>query len=526
MKWWQNAAVYQVYPRSFNDSNNDGIGDLPGVNQKLDYLCDLGIDAIWISPFYPSPLIDGGYDIADPRDVATDLGGLEAIDHLIKNAKAKNIKVIIDLVPNHVSSSHRWFIESVQSAPGSDARKRFHFQDGKGENGELPPNNWISLFGGSAWTQIESSDQTPGQWYLHLFDKSQPDLNWTNKEVITDFDQTLRFWLDRGVAGFRVDVALGLCKDMNYPDDLNPQKRVDAIRLDLYDPVNQDSSEELRKFLIDSPIFDRDEVHTIYQHWQEIFTEYDRDVLGVAEAWAYPTARAMEYAKSLGQVFNFDFMVMPFDAAILAGTINQILETSIEYNSDPTWVLSNHDASRVVSRFGGGLDGLQKARSMAMLAHFLPGSIYVYQGEELGLEDVLIPAEERKDPIWINSGNTQTGREGARAPIPWEIANSQSSEPHSTLNLYRWLLQLRKDHPAWQVDPSQTTHRVDGARLEVARGASVRCIVNTSDKPIDVPTTVGEVVLAHSSSLNEVKQVAGRINLPKFTAVIVENSGK
>ncbi|MEN9742127.1 MAG: hypothetical protein RIR66_1083, partial [Actinomycetota bacterium] len=253
MKWWQCAAVYQVYPRSFNDSNHDGIGDLAGIEQKLDYLSDLGIDAIWISPFYPSPLIDGGYDISDPRNVADDLGGLQAIDELIASAKAKNIKIIIDLVPNHFSSSHRWFIEAVESKPDSAARKRFHFQNGRGDNGELPPNNWISLFGGPAWTQIESSNQKPGQWYLHLFDKSQPDLNWTNKEVISDFDQTLRFWLDRGVSGFRVDVALGLSKDMSYPDDLDPQKRVDAIRLDLYDPTDQEASEAIRKYLIDSP---------------------------------------------------------------------------------------------------------------------------------------------------------------------------------------------------------------------------------------------------------------------------------
>ena len=525
MKWWQNAAVYQVYPRSFNDSNIDGIGDLAGISQKLDYLAELGIDAIWISPFYPSPLIDGGYDIADPRDVATDLGGLKAFDELIASAKSKNLEVIIDLVPNHVSSSHHWFIEAIKSAPGSDARKRFHFQDGKGENGELPPNNWVSLFGGPAWTQIESSNEKPGQWYLHLFDKSQPDLNWTNNEIISDFDRTIRFWLDRGVAGFRVDVALGLCKDMTYPDDIDPQKRVDAIRLDLYDPLDLAASENIRKYLIDSPIFDRDEVHTIYRRWQEIFSEYDRDVLAVAEAWAYPTDRAMKYAKSLGQVFNFDFMVMPLDAEILAKTITQILETAKNYGSFPTWVLSNHDASRVVSRFGGGLDGSAKARSMAMLAHFLPGSIYVYQGEELGLEDVQIPPEERKDPIWINSGNTQTGREGARAPIPWQEVEVQAVSQQSTFNLYRKLLQLRKVHPAWQIESSQTTCKIEGLMLEVARGTTARCIVNTSDEPIEVPAIAGETVLAHSSSENEVNLIGGLIKLPKLTAVILENKG-
>ncbi|MEN9741871.1 MAG: hypothetical protein RIR66_827, partial [Actinomycetota bacterium] len=307
-----------------------------------------------------------------------------------------------------------------------------------------------------------------------------------------------------------------------YPDDLDPQKRVDAIRLDLYDPTDQEASEAIRKYLIDSPFFDRDEVHEIYRHWQKIFSEYDREVLAVAEAWAYPTDRAMKYAKSLGQVFNFDFMVMPFDAVVLARTIEQILDSAIQYNSTPTWVLSNHDASRVVSRFGGGPDGLAKARSMAMLAHFLPGSIYVYQGEELGLEDVQIPPEDRKDPIWINSGNTQAGREGARAPIPWQEVDVQTGDQLSTLSLYRRLLELRRAHLAWQVDLSQTTSKVDQGILEVTRGLRTRCIINTTSESIEVPIAPGETVLAHSSSFNDLVVSGRAIKLPKFTSAILE----
>lgn len=521
MTWWQNAAVYQIYPRSFNDSNGDLIGDLPGIESKLEYLAQLGIDAIWISPFYPSPLIDGGYDISDPRDAAVQLGGLSAFDQLVESASIQGIKIIIDLVPNHFSSQHKWFVEALNSKPGSDARSRFHFQNGKGEHGELAPNNWISLFGGPAWTQVIEADGKPGQWYLHIFDKSQPDLNWTNPDVISDFDQTIRFWLDRGVAGFRVDVALGLFKDMTYATDPNPQGRVNAIRLDLYDPNNQTASDEVRRLLIDSPIFDRDEVHSVYRHWQEIFKEYDREILGVAEAWAYPTSRAMAYAKSLGQVFNFDFMVMPFNDAVLRESIEQILSNSISYETSPTWVLSNHDASRVVSRFGGGKVGLAKARSMATLAHFLPGSIYVYQGEELGLEDVDVDPEDRTDPIWINSLNTQVGREGARSPIPWHLVSGQQAKPLSTLNMYQKLLHLRKTKRDWQLDLKQTEVQSHKGLLTVTRG-SLRCLVNTSASEMSIPVTDAKHVLIHSSQTSDVHISKDFLSLPANTAVIIE----
>lgn len=501
MAWWHNAAVYQVYPHSFNASNNDRDFDLKGVTLKLDYLAELGINAIWLSPFYPSPRHDGGYDISDPRDVAAELGGLSAFDDLLEQATLRGIKIIVDLVPNHFSIEHPWFQEAIASGPNSKERKRFHFLSGKGLNGELPPNNWISVFGGSAWSRIVEPNGTSGQWYLHLFDKSQPDLNWTNREISADFEKTLRFWLDRGVSGFRVDVALGLFKDMSYADDPNPQARVDAIRLDLFDPTDLAKSEEIRSWLKDSPIFDRSEVHQVYQNWRKIFAEYDRQILGVAEAWAYPASRAMAYANSLGSVFNFDFMVVDFDSTHVANTIHLILDSAIKYQANPTWVLSNHDASRVVSRMGGGQTGLNRARALAMLAHFLPGSVYIYQGEELGIEDATVAEQDRKDPIWESSGKTQIGRDGARAPIPWDVVPDQMSDPSSTLGMYQELLKLRATHSAWQEPIQETTWQLDGDLLTVSRGNLVSCYVNFGSSPFELNISELERVLVSSVPL-------------------------
>ena len=547
-KWWHNGAIYQVYPRTFFDSNNDGMGDLIGVAQKIDYLKDLGIDAIWLSPFYPSPLHDGGYDVANPRDVASELGGLSSFDQLIDSARTADIKVLIDLVPNHFSIDHAWFKAALLAKPGSPERARFHFRDGRGTSGELPPNNWISLFGGPAWTRITEPDGTLGQWYLHIFDSSQPDLNWTNPEVTEDFLTTIDFWLKKGVSGFRVDVAVGLAKDMSYQDDIEPQLRVDAMRLDLYDPENPDTSEDIRKWAQDSPLFDRDEVHQIYTKWQEVFRQNSSDVFAVAEAWAYPTHRAMAYAKSLGQVFNFDFMIVPFKAKVLSQTISEIVQTANSYETFPTWVLSNHDVSRVVSRLGGGEVGLNRARAMATLAHFLPGSVYIYQGEELGLPDANIAPEFRLDPIWEKSGHTQIGRDGARAPIPWdnalpnrgfsfaaktwlpspkdwEVTDVRSSRLNktSTYWLYRDLLALRRTNSIWRLPLAQTSTELNENLLIVKRGAEGICLVNTSSNAAtfewdqDSPCQ-----LLIDSSFGGAKMGIRSVEIPPNGAVILE----
>lgn len=550
MSWWHNGVIYQVYPRTFFDSNNDGMGDLFGVAQKIDYLAELGIDAIWLSPFYPSPLHDGGYDVANPREVAAELGGLAAFDELINVAKNRGIKVIVDLVPNHFSIEHKWFKEALVSPKGSAARNRFHFADGKAD-GELPPNNWKSLFGGPAWTRIIEPDGTAGQWYLHIFDSSQPDLNWTNSEVRQDFIETLNFWLDRGVSGFRVDVAVGLIKDMTYADDPQPQLRVDAMRLDLYDPENPIASNEIRKWAADSPLFDRDEVHQIYLEWKNLFSKYSSDVFAVAEAWAYPVERATAYARSLGQVFNFDFMIVPFKANVLARTISDLIKNAVTSETFPTWVLSNHDVSRVVTRLGGGIEGQTKARAMATLAHFLPGSVYVYQGEELGLVDANIAPELRLDPIWEKSGHTQVGRDGARAPIPWDSTlpnrgfssadktwlpspadwsvidvQFQIKDPQSTYWLYRKLISLRKTHILWSKPLAETSVLVDDNLLIVRRSDQGICLLNTGEKTVkfELDESLAGFEVLISSDLSTRAALNGQIEVPAWTAIILNKS--
>lgn len=554
--WWRGASFYQVYPRSFADANADGTGDIAGIITKLDYLQDLGIDAIWMSPFYPSPWHDGGYDVANPRAVSPELGTLEEFSRLVHEAKLRDIKIVVDVVPNHVSREHVWFQEALVSSPGSNARSRFHFLDGRGIDGSEPPNNWISVFGGSAWTRITEPDGTLGQWYLHLFDTSQPDLNWTNPEIVEDSLETLRFWLDLGVAGFRVDVAIGMAKDMTYSDNPDPQGLVDAMRLDLFDPAHPEDSLERRKLMIDSPIFDRDEVHEYFALWRSVLDSYEGDRFAVAEAWAYPTERAMQYAVDLGQVFNFDFLIVPFEASAIVSTINRILTDAATVEAPPTWVLSNHDTARVVTRLGGGAECLAQARSLAMLAHSLPGGVYVYQGEELGLADAPIPDDKRQDPIWERSGRTDKGRDGGRVPLPWDNTKSnygfgesspeslwlpqpahwevegaaqQLVDPDSTLSLYRRLLALRHSHPAWR-NPDATTSAdvVDNVVARVRRSDSVLVLVNTGNVPILVDCEEFDTILVHSNAEIHIKSdpitTTATVSLPAFEAVILGKS--
>lgn len=548
--WWSDAVVYQIYPRSFVDSNSDGIGDLAGVLQKLPYLKQLGIDAIWLSPFYPSPMRDSGYDISDPRNVDPTLGTLQDVDDLIAASHNLGIRVIVDVVPNHISSEHVWFQQALQSRPGSVERMRFHFLDGV-DGG--PPNNWISVFGGPAWTQITEIDGQKGQWYLHLFDSGQPDVNWTNPEVSADFEETLRFWLDRGVDGFRVDVALALAKDMTYASHSNPEKLVDAIRLDLYDPSDPEASREIREHLLNSPIFDRNEVHDILRKWRSILKSYDGDRFAVAEAWAYPTERAMEYARSLGQVFNFDFMVVPFEAHTIHETAQRIIQHAIDFDASPTWVLSNHDNARVATRLGGGVEGLDRARAMAVVSATLPGSMYVYQGDELGLEDGFVAPQSRMDPIWERSGRTNPGRDGCRIPLPWNAqernygfssadhlwlpqdsswqpiaADIQESDPLSTLNLYRQMFGLRHHHPAWNQAMAETVLDVDGSLLSIERAGQVVCLLNTGHEMLAIEGS-GSILLASHPDVEQWQDVSSQtlmIALPQNSAVIIEKNSQ
>ena len=516
--WWQEAVFYQIYPRSFYDSDGDGEGDLRGISENLDYVRDLGVDAVWMSPFYKSPNKDGGYDVADPRDVDPRHGNLSDAKALFDRAKELGLKIIVDIIPNHFSSEHIWFKEALAASKESVERSRFHFHDGKDAN--TPPNNWISLFGGSAWTQVED-----GQWYLHLFDSSQPDLNWESIEVQKDFEKTLRFWLDLGVDGFRIDVAHGLAKENLLQDHYDPQGLSNALRLD----VEMDSQE--RSALLSSvPFFDRDGVHEVYRSWRKVFDTYDRDIMAVAEAWVHPPERAVRYVRSdeLDQVFNFDLLVSQFDDVELFNCIERTLKLMEGVNASPTWALSNHDTPRLVTRVGE-----EQARALALFTFGLPGSCYVYQGQELGLPDANLADADRQDPAFIRSHGAQKGRDGARVPLPWTgdvtpfgftsarpwlpipqewqgltVAN-QGSDPRSSLSMYRDVIALRKSLFSGEKDFSWTT-TPDGSGVISFRRGSVEIALNTSDVPVQFKTS-GRTLIASSGPGTGIE---GEVELP------------
>ncbi|MFT4044545.1 MAG: glycoside hydrolase family 13 protein [Gordonia sp. (in: high G+C Gram-positive bacteria)] len=428
--WWRHAVVYQIYPRSFADGNGDGIGDLAGIISRVDYLAALGVDAVWLSPFYPSALADGGYDVDDYRNVDPRIGTLEEFDELVDALHEVGIKLIVDIVPNHSSDRHEWFRAALAAGPGSAERDRYIFRDGLGADGSVPPADWQSVFGGPAWTRITERDGKPGQWYLHTFAKEQPDWNWSNPAVREDFLTTLRFWGDRGVDGFRVDVAHHLAKDL--PAELPSE--AELTRDGAYPPGKH-------------PTTDRDEVHDIYAEWRAVFNSYDPPLTAVAEAWV-PADRRVRYAQagSLGQAFNFDLLRATWNADQFRGIITENLDLASQSGATSTWVFSNHDVVRHATRYGlvdssgavsdpdgkgwllsGGTTpvedrglGARRARAVSLLALALPGSAYLYQGEELGLPEVAdIPAEKRADPTYFRSAGTDVGRDGCRVPLPW-----------------------------------------------------------------------------------------------------------
>ncbi len=484
--WWRSAVIYQIYPRSWADADGDGVGDLPGITARLPYLRDLGVDAIWLSPFYTSPQADAGYDVADYRDVDPLFGTLADADTLLATARGLGIKVIVDLVPNHSSDEHPWFRAALDAGPGSPERDRYLFRDGRGPSGELPPNNWQSAFGGGAWSRVASQD---GQWYLHLFDSRQPDYNWDSPDVRAEFEDVLRFWLDRGVHGFRVDVANALVKETGLPDWDEPLPilgGLDSV------PLGQDGKR--------APMWDQDGVHEIYRSWRRVLNSYnpidaegyssDNDRILCAEAWVDSQERRARYVRGdeMHQAFNFDFLLTQWRADDLRGDITLSLKAADSVGAPTTWVLSNHDVVRHVSRLGlpvgakrpNGIGigdpqpdvvlGLRRARAATALMLALPGSAYLYQGEELGLPDSTeMPDDVRQDPTWHRSGHTQRGRDGNRVPMPWEgdrpsygfgpsastwlpqpasyaalAVDRQLGVEGSTLELYRALLAARR----------------------------------------------------------------------------------
>lgn len=434
-EWWRTSAVYQVYPRSWADSNGDGVGDLPGITAKLPYLRDLGVDALWISPFYTSPMADAGYDVADYRDIDPLFGTLADADKLIARAHELDLRVIVDLVPNHSSDEHEWFKAALAAGPGSPERERYLFRDGKGENGELPPNDWQAIFGGNAWTRVSDADGNPEQWYLHLFDPKQPDFNWNNPAVRDEFVSILTFWLDRGVDGFRVDVAHSLIKADGLPDHAAHAQMAGT------GDASHDNG---------GPMWDQEGVHEIYRAWRELLDSYNpRDTEGYdsaadramcAEAWVSPPERLARYVRpdEFHQAFNFAFLETPWRAADLHESITSSYRSNDSVGAPTTWVLSNHDVVRHATRLAlpvgqprpNGIRaedpqpdaalGLRRALAATALELALPGGAYLYQGEELGLPDhTTMPDEARQDPTWDRSEHTEAGRDGCRLPMPW-----------------------------------------------------------------------------------------------------------
>lgn len=504
--WWREAVVYQIYVRSFADGNGDGIGDLPGITAHLDHLRELGVDAIWLTPFYTSPQHDHGYDVADPTDVDPLFGTLDDFDVLRERANELGLRVIVDLVPNHTSVDHPWFQAALAAGPGSPERARYLFRDGR-NGGDEPPNNWESIFGGPAWRRIVEPDGSPGQWYLHLFDVSQPDLEWRNPEIADEYERVLRFWLDRGVDGFRIDVAHGLFKEVSLRDQVKEL----ALR--------EDGTADLsivERFFTDEPMWEQPEIHDVYRRWRPILDSYPGQRMAVAEAWTRRPESMAEFIRpdELHQTFNFAWLTADWSAREFALVIAATLVAAEENHSAPTWVLSNHDVERHPTRYGGGPVGLARARAATLAMLALPGSAYLYQGEELGLEQVDVPPEARQDPTWFRSG--EVGRDGCRVPLPWAgdappygfsptfgqpwipqpddwadlTVAAQDADEESTLAFYRRALAARREH---LVGSGYAIAHAEGDVLRVHRGG-VQILVNTGEGAVPLPE--GEVLIA------------------------------
>ncbi|MGB3696436.1 MAG: alpha-amylase family glycosyl hydrolase [Gordonia sp. (in: high G+C Gram-positive bacteria)] len=510
-QWWRSAVVYQVYPRSFSDLSGDGVGDLAGLIDKLGYLELLGVDAIWMSPIMRSPMADHGYDVSDPRAVDPLFGDLDTFDALIREAHDRDIRVTMDLVPNHTSDQHPWFSSALGAAPGSPERARYHFVDGRGENGDEPPNNWTSVFGGPAWTRITEADGSPGQWYLHLFAPQQPDLNWGNPEVLADLQRTMRFWLDRGVDGFRIDVAHGMVKADGLPDLTEPA--------------------EVLRHTDDDPRFNNEGVHEVHRAIRSVMDEYP-GTFNVGEVWVKSNEAFAKYVRpdELHLGFNFRLATVGFDAAQIRQAIAESLAATESVGAVPTWTLSNHDVPREVTRYlptGVDAEGLSsaellaigtaRARAMILVELALPGTVFIYNGAELGLPNVELPDEALVDPVWESSGHTDRGRDGCRVPIPWEgtappfgfstadrtwlpmpaewadlTVEAQLEDIYSTLSLYRQAIELRYARLEFSGDGVQWYGAPEGC-IAFRRPGGLICALNASDQPVPLPP--GQILL-------------------------------
>lgn len=537
--WWRSAVVYQIYPRSFADHDGDGTGDVRGIIDHLPHLATLGVDALWVSPWYPSPMADGGYDISDYCAIAPEFGTLADAEELVARAHEAGLRVLLDLVPNHTSDAHPLFQRALAGGPDAPERELFHFRPGRGDGSE-PPTNWVAMFGGSAWTRVTEPDGTPGPWYLGLFTPEQPDWNWENPAVAEMFDDVLRFWFDRGIDGFRIDVADSMVKDMSFPDlPIDPRTGVATLEK-----------------IVGGPLRDRPEVEHIHRRWRAVADSYDPPRVFVSEAWLTPAPRLAKFVAPgrLHTTFNFDHLNCAWDRDSLRGVINATEKAYAEVGAPSTWVLSNHDTPRVASRYGkavtgrmfdadgnvtdsrvgpGGWQamlelptdlalGRRRARAAALLELALPGGAYVYQGDELGLDEVEdLPDEARQDPTFARTNHEIWGRDGCRVPLPWsgteppfgfgpgtgqpwlpqparwtgQTVADQEADPTSHLALYRALLAERRSDPAlrgpdfaWVDDAPETV-------LAFTRGDAFACWVNFGPDAVELPAAYA-VVLA------------------------------
>lgn len=522
--WWRSAVVYEIYVRSFADGDGDGIGDLTGVRHHLDYLARLGVDALWFTPWYASPQADGGYDVADYRRIEPAFGDLELAEIVIAEARDRGIRTIVDVVPNHVSSEHVWFRQALAEGPGSAARSRFWFRLGSGETGEAPPTRWPSEFGGESWTRTTNPDGSPGEWYLHLFTAEQPDLNWNDPAVRAEHEDVLRFWFDRGAAGVRIDSAALIIKDPELPE--LPDGGAAAAH----------------------PYLDRDDIHDVYRGWRAVADSYEEPRVLIGEVWLPEPERFARYLRDdeMHTAFNFDFMVQPWDASALRASIDRTLAAHAPMRAPATWVLSNHDVTRPVTRlgradssfsfaakqFGTPTDlaiGTRRARAAALLIAALPGSLYIYQGDELGLPEVEnLPLDAVRDPMFERNGRTAPGRDGCRVPLPWSAGaphagfgpadgadpwlpqpegwahyavDVQEADPGSMLTLYREMLAhrrpLRGDQLVWLTELAGLP--LPPTVLAFER-EEVHCLTNLGDAPVSLPADAAIIVTSDPSA--------------------------
>jgi alpha-glucosidase len=532
-QWWRSAVVYQVYPRSFADADGDGTGDVLGIIERLPYLAELGVDAIWVSPWYPSPLADGGYDVSDYRGILPEFGTLAQADEFVAQAHQLGMRVLIDLVPNHSSDEHPWFQQALAAEPGSAERELYLFRPGRGADGSEPPNNWPAMFGGGAWERTTDADGSAGEWYLHLFDVRQPDWNWDNPVVADEFDDILRFWFDRGIDGFRIDVANSMAKAPGLPDI----------------EVDPSTGRPAGNPLTGSPFMNQPHVHDILRRWRTVADAYGDSDLGarvfVSEAWVTPASELAKYIRpdELHTTFNFDALMCEWTASSQRHVIDLTMRETGAVGAPPTWVLANHDTTRVVTRYGrpvtgarfteDGIDfaafagigsvpegttdvalGRRRARAAVLLEMALPGGAYVYQGDELGLEEVEdLPEDLLQDPTWERSGHRVRGRDGCRVPIPWSgsaapfgfgsadappwlpqpehwadvTAEAQDGDPASHLNLYRAVLAERRRNPALGDGDLRWSDGVPAGVLAFDRDPGFRCVVNFGPDPYRLP---------------------------------------